>query len=246
MSKRSHSSRSNYEVSLPSIKIEIPSVSFSAGECLFLLCGRSYNAACTPRSARVPRADRVVPNNTIEIHSAEYPPMPTEEDARIIKASMQIIFSNYSPGYMSSNSLKRRSSYSSNSHNAPISYFYNAFRIVSELKNIEIDEKYSGIFIDMIEFIVESVGYIHDPNKWREIYLFYRLYTIEDDIFYLLGDVLFETLRFVLLEKHDSEVMRAWRQMYWNVLWRVRRKVEREHAEHIRDFNLHRTERYIM
>lgn len=144
----------------------------------------------------------------------------TEEDIRMAKASLKVIFSNYSPGYIEMKALGHHGSL----HQTSLAYFYNAFNIVSSLNNIEIDEAYSHSFIDIISCLIDCMEY-DSIDRWKDVFIFYKLYELREDIFYLLGDVLFDTLRFVLMERDESEIIQSWKRIYWGILCRTRREI---------------------
>lgn len=62
-------------------------------------------------------------------------------------------------------------------------------------------------------------------DRWKDVFIFYKLYELREDIFYLLGDVLFDTLRFVLMERDESEIIQSWKRIYWGILCRTRREI---------------------
>ena len=138
-------------------------------------------------------------------------PEPSEGDIKIVKVSINLIFSNLSPGYVKAIFEDQMSPYSS-----PVRYFYQEFEKVSSSRNINVDEDFIKLFMDIFSCIIDCVDV--DRKIWRQYTKSYGLNNISNDNFFLLWELLSDTLNAVLLEKRDDIIINAWERVYYAIL----------------------------
>lgn len=141
---------------------------------------------------------------------------PTDEDIRIVRTSLNIIFSNYCPGYLEAKMLDKI-----DANITPSLYFYSVFSNVSSLKHVEVTDNISKTFIDIIACVLECIEQ-KELKKWKEIFIYYKLHNFDDEDFCLLGEILFLTLCTVLIESEKSDVILSWKKVFWGILWRAK------------------------
>lgn len=133
----------------------------------------------------------------------------TPEDIPAVKSSLSLIFSIYCPGY-----IEERMTNNIGLETTPLIYFY---RVLNDVYNIKFadDEVHTNTNFNTSNVISCITDCLDEPSmKWGDIILSYNLMGFMNKYYNKMRDVLIETLKNVLLENDDGEIILSWKRLY--------------------------------